>query len=491
MATKSCEIRQKLGHPIIDSDGHWAELYPVFRDYVREVGGTRLLERFDQVYGRRMGTWYEASPEDRRKHRMRRPSYWGVPTSRDRIATLVPRVFRESLDDWGIDVALVYPTLGLTLPRDVGDAELSSAAIKAYNIMVKEVWAPYSDRVIPVGVVNLSTPAEAIEQLEDAHAMGLRQVVTGGSLVRTVEADAEWQPDPAKRRVYVDGLGLDSPYDYEPVWGKFVELGMAFTTHSGSMGWPDRSSPTNFVANHLGHFAQSHHVLARSLLLGGVTQRHRDLQVGFLEGGVGWACNLLSDLKEHWEKRNRASLDRNLKPTNLDRVELRKQLQLQAKTLSRYGDHLEEALERNLDQLHIGMSQEELTALDETSDDFNLVDIRDKKTLLDLFRRNFFFGCEADDPMTAIAFDPRMKMHLKPVLGSDIAHFDVTDAAKVIEEAYGLVEDGLLTEDDFRDFTYRNPIRLFAGKSRNFFSGTILEKEVESELSSQREVTST
>lgn len=357
MSTRSYEIRKKLNHPIIDSDGHWAELYPVYRDYVREIGGLEILERFDRVYGNRMRAWYQTSAVDRSKHRMRRPPYWGVPTSHDRIATLVPRVFRESLDDWGIDVAVVFPTVGLTLPRDVGDVELSTAAIKAYNVMVKEVWADYSDRVIPVGVVTMSTPREAIEQLEFAHSLGLRQVVTGGSVVRTIEADAEWQPDPSKRRVYIDALGLDSPFDYEPVWRKFVELGMAFTTHSGSMGWPDRSSPTNFVANHLGHFAQSHHMVARSLLLGGVTQRHPELRFGFLEGGVGWACGLLSDLKEHWEKRNRAFLDSNLKPTNLDRKTLKEQLQLQARTLSRYGAHIEEVLERNLDQQHIGMSQ--------------------------------------------------------------------------------------------------------------------------------------
>ncbi len=489
MPTKSYELRQKLDHPVIDSDGHWAELYPVYKDFVREVGGPGLLDRFDKVYGRRMGAWYEASQEDRRKNRMRRPSYWGVPTSQDRIATLVPRVFRESLDDWGVDVAVVFPTIGLTLPRDVGDPELSTAAIKAYNLMVKELWAPYCDRIIPVGVVNLSTPDEAIEQLEFAHSIGLRQVVTGGTIVRTVEADAEWQPDPAKRRVYVDALGLDSPYDYEPVWRKFEECKMALCTHSGSMGWPDRSSPSNFVANHLGHFAQSHHLFARNLILGGVSQRHPDLPFGFLEGGVGWACNLFSDLKEHWEKRNRQYLDAHLKPTNLDKDELRKQLEIQADTVARFGDHIEDVLDKNLDQLHVDMTQDELTELDKDSSDFKLVDIPDRETLKSLFRKNFFFGAEADDPMTAIAFDPRMKMNLRPVLGSDIGHFDVIDATEVLEEAYELVEDGLITAENFRDFVFVNPIRMFAGLNKDFFKDTIIEQEARTVLAQETAVT--
>jgi hypothetical protein len=312
--------------------------------------------------------------------------------------------------------------------------------------------------------------------------MGLRQVVTGGAIVRPLEADAEWQPDVRRRRVYVDSIGLDSPYDYEPVWRRFTELGVAVTPHSGSMDWPDRASPTNFVANHLGHFAQHHHLLARSLVLGGVTQRHPRLNFGFLEGGVGWACNLLGDLREHWEKRNRTYLQNNLRPDKLDRAELRRQLERQAEQIPRIAAHIEEILAGNIDQIQIGKTQEELTALDAESDDFDRVDISDRAALETLFRRNFFFGCEADDPMTAVAFDPRLGMKLKPILGSDIAHFDVADAGEVVAEAYELVEHGLITPGNFRDFVFRNPVRLFAGMNRDFFAGTILESDVQREL---------
>jgi predicted TIM-barrel fold metal-dependent hydrolase len=487
VSTRSAEIRQKLDHPIIDSDGHWAELFPVLFEYVEEVAGSDILRRFRAGYGQRFHGWYEADSATRRQHRMRRPSYWGVPTGEDRFASLVPSVFRDSLDSWGIDVAIVYPTIGLTLARDVSDRELINGVIRAYNVMVAELFKPFSDRMIPVGVVSLAEPDDAIAQLEHACSLGLRQVVTGGSIVRTVEADAEWQPDPARRRVYVDGLALDSPHDYDPVWAKFCELGIPVTTHSGSMGWPDRSSPTNFVANHLGHFAQSHHLFARSLLLGGVTQRFPELKFGFLEGGVAWACNLLGDLKEHWEKRNRKFLDANLKPTNLDRKKLREHLERYATTEKRLRGKIDDILERNLDQLECDITLEALVERDLDSDDFSRVEIDDKEELCRLFRRNFYFGCEADDRMTAVAFDPRMKMHLKPVLGSDISHFDVIDATEVVSEAYGLVEEGLMTEKDFRDFTFTHAVGLFAGMNEDFFKGTIVEDEVSRELEDVRE----
>ena len=48
--------------------------------------------------------------------------------------------------------------------------------------------------------------------------------------------------------------------------------------------------------------------------------------------------------------------------------------------------------------------------------------------------------------MTSIAFNEKMGLQLKPLLGSDIAHFDVIDATEVLEEAYELVEDGHITE---------------------------------------------
>ena len=344
---------------------------------------------------------------------------------RDRAATALPGLFYDSLDDWGIDLAIVFPSVGLTLGRDIADPELSNLAMRAYNTMVADLFAPYRDRMVPVGVLSLAEPTEAIEQLEHAHGLGLKVLVTGGTIVRTIEADAEWQPDPAKRRVYIDALGVDSPYDYDPVWQKFVDLGIPVTSHSGSMGWPDRSLSSNFVGNHLGHFAQSHHTFARSLFLGGVTERFPTLNFGFLEGGVGWACNLYGDLFGHWEKRNRTFMDEHLKPTNLDTAEFRRLFEQYTAGNPRYAGKIDDIIAQNLDALESDTSQAELTERDLDSDDFAHVHIDGPDDIRRLFTQNFYFGCEADDPMTSIAFDEKMGLQLKPLLGSDIAHFDV------------------------------------------------------------------
>ena len=43
---------------------------------------------------------------------------------------------------------------------------------------------------------------------------------------------------------------------------------------------------------------------------------------------------------------------------------------------------------------------------------------------------------------------------------SDIGHWDVPDMTEDTEEAYGLVEHGLIDEGNFRDSVFANPARL-------------------------------
>ena len=79
-----------------------------------------------------------------------------------------------------------------------------------------------------------------------------------------------------------------------------------------------RLSPTNFVYNHIGHFAAAGHAVAKAIFLGGVTRRFPQLKFAFLEGGASWGAQLFGDLIEHWERRNAKALER-MDPAKLDR----------------------------------------------------------------------------------------------------------------------------------------------------------------------------
>lgn len=110
----------------------------------------------------------------------------------------------------------------------------------------------------------------------------------------------------------------------------------------------------------------------------------------------------------------------------------------------------------------------------------------------DLFVPSFYFGCEADDPLNALAFDPKLNRfgaRLNVLFGSNISHWDVPDMREVVAEAYELVDQGLITDEHLKDFLFTNPVTFYAAANRDFFKGTILESEVEKLLGAQGEST--
>jgi hypothetical protein len=97
--------------------------------------------------------------------------------------------------------------------------------------------------------------------------------------------------------------------------------------------------------------------------------------------------------------------------------------------------------------------------------------------ICDPFVSRFYFGCDADDPMNAWATNTRInpfKAKLKTLLGSDIGHFDVVNMNEVLAEAREPVDDGLLTEEDFRDLVFINPVRFFGDMNSQFFADTAI-----------------
>ena len=98
---------------------------------------------------------------------------------------------------------------------------------------------------------------------------------------------------------------------------------------------------------------------------------------------------------------------------------------------------------------------------------------------------NFYFGCEADDRLVAWAFAEHVNAagaRLRPIFGSDISHWDVPDMTEPVEEAYELVEDGVIGEREFRELMFLNPARLHAGMNPDFFAGTVCETAVRDAL---------
>ena len=99
-----------------------------------------------------------------------------------------------------------------------------------------------------------------------------------------------------------------------------------------------------------------------------------------------------------------------------------------------------------------------------------------------------FTGLTIYDPLVAWAFREDVNplgARLRPVLGSDISHWDVRRMTDPIEEAFELVEHGVITDRDFRELTFVNPVRLHGSANPRFFEGTVCEDAAAGVLSEE------
>jgi predicted TIM-barrel fold metal-dependent hydrolase len=470
------EIRSRLDHPVIDADGHTTEFVPALAEYLREVGiSTDFNELFRDVLGA-VADWYECSPEERFEKRMTKPAWWTRPmrNTRDRAAASFPRFLRSRMDELGCDVAVIYPSTGLGFLQLRSD-ELRRGGCRALNRYHRDAFEGCTDRLVPVAAIPANTPEEAIEELDYAVLeLGFKAAVIPSYIPRPVPGFENADADTRRWAFALDTYGLDSPYDYDPFWQRCIELGISPATHTQGNGWGSRRSTSNWVYNHIGHFAASGEALCKSLFLGGVTRRFPDLRIALLEGGVGWGCSLYSHLVEHWEKRNIRAIRENLDPELLDAEAF-------AELAREFGAIGPATRDKIAGSMLTTPGHQKNRPSDAELDEFAALEIDTAEEIRDLFVPNFFFGCEADDPMNAVAFQTGLwpfGARLAAIYGSDIGHFDVPDMRDVLPEVYENVAHGSMKSSDFRDFVYENPARFYTDSNPDFFVGTVVAEAV-------------
>jgi len=119
---------------------------------------------------------------------------------------------------------MLYPTIGL-FPPHFEDEELRRAGCRAFNMFHADLLHEYADRMMPVAIIPMHTPQEALEELEfTVQRLGMRAIMMAGHVRRPIPALAEITPQANRASGWFDTFGLDSAYDYDPVWAKCVEL---------------------------------------------------------------------------------------------------------------------------------------------------------------------------------------------------------------------------------------------------------------------------
>ncbi len=264
-------------------------------------------------------------------------------------------------------------------------------------------------------------------------------------------------------------LGIDSPYDYDPVWQKCLELRIAPSFHNGARTILLRNSPSNFCYNHIGHFASAGEALCKALFFGGVTRRFPDLNFAFLEGGVGWACDAL------------CRPDRPLGEAQPPGAREHEPGQSGPRRLLRAGRRVRRRAEwwSRCAAVKGSTTAGTAPAASDDLDDCSRCGIEQAEDIRELFMPNFYFGCEADDPINAWAFNRKLIPFGRAAQRAvRLGHRPLGRArhGRGGAEAHEMVEDGLITADDFRDFMFATPVRFWAGMNPDFFKGTVVEK---------------
>ncbi len=198
-------------------------------------------------------------------------------------ASYDPQARVAMMDEWGVDVAVLFPTIGI-LPFPVEDTALANAYCRAYNSWQMDFAAPICARVAPIAVVNWHDPQAAEAELDRCLAAGFKGLfvppeTVAGARPGSARFDGLWRrceaaDVPACLHVIVRFGGAAVPF---PSWQA--------TTPGPTFGFG------------LGATGQLIPALS-SIVLDGVFDRFPRLKMVAVEAGCGFAAYLMDRLDE-------------------------------------------------------------------------------------------------------------------------------------------------------------------------------------------------
>ena len=214
------------------------------------------------------------------------------------------------------------------------------------------------------------------------------------------------RPSPGRRRTrrarWIDTLAHDSPLRLRRRSGGAArELGVAPTSTPAARAGARACRPTNYLYNHIGSFAAGAEAAARSLFFGGVP-RAVSPTCASRSSRAAWrgrrACSPTSSATGRSATRRPCCTTT---PHALDRAQLAQ--------LLRAVRHRPVRARADAPRLRRCTCSRSRSPTARSLDEFAAAGIPARPTCTDIFADQYFFGCEADDPLNAIAFDARLQ----------------------------------------------------------------------------------
>jgi len=202
-------------------------------------------------------------------------------------AALFPKERVEELDREGIDLAVLYPSIGLFF-AGIRDPQLADATCRIYNDWLAEYCRYAPDRLVGAAALPMQDPKAAAREAERAIGdLGMRGVFL--------------------RPNTINDYFLHSP-EYDALWGVLQEAGVPVGLHPAGADaacwgapqfyqrWgriPGMYKPMVFLFDNYCAF---------STMVGyGILERFPRLKVLILESGSGWLLHWL-DQMDHWRE---------------------------------------------------------------------------------------------------------------------------------------------------------------------------------------------
>ena len=186
----------------------------------------------------------------------------------------VPEARMTDMDEDGVDVSFIYPTVGCPL-YGVPDSDLLTEIFRIYNDFAAEHCRAFPDRLRGIAMINVDNVKSGVQELERCADMGM----AGGMIT-----------------VYpLPGRGYNLP-EYDLLWAASQDLGMPLALHVNTIRGDDflkhGARGPLFVAT-------GDHWVRMSLgqiILSGVFQRFPKLQIGSVEQDLSWIPYFLDRL---------------------------------------------------------------------------------------------------------------------------------------------------------------------------------------------------
>jgi predicted TIM-barrel fold metal-dependent hydrolase len=193
----------------------------------------------------------------------------------------------QGMDREGLDVAALYPSVGLgIMMREQINPKLAAAIARAYNGWLYDFCQADPKRLKGVAMLSFHDASEAVKEAE--------RVVAKFGFVGVFA-----RPEPLR------DLAWHSRY-YDTVWSSLEQLGIPIGFHSAAAAGEvpqigDRFG-NNLLLRHVCAHPMENMLAMADIIGGGVLERHPKLKVAFLECYCGWVSFLLHRMDNAMEK---------------------------------------------------------------------------------------------------------------------------------------------------------------------------------------------